>query len=87
MQDGPWSQPVFTHGDLSSLNILVHGEEVVGIIDWETSGWYPSYWEYTTACQTNARNIFWREQIDNFLVPLPRELEMDQIRLKWFGDT
>lgn len=34
---------VFTHGDLSSLNILFRGDNIVGIIDWETAGWYPSY--------------------------------------------
>lgn len=86
LQDRPWPPPVFTHGDLSSLNILVRSDEVVGIIDWETAGWYPSYWEYTTACQVNPRNPFWREQIDKFLEPMPGELEMDQVRLKYFGD-
>jgi aminoglycoside phosphotransferase (APT) family kinase protein len=25
---------------------------VVGLIDWETSGWYPEYWEYTKALNT-----------------------------------
>lgn len=34
---------VFTHSDLSSLNILVRGDNIVGIIDWETAGWYLSY--------------------------------------------
>lgn len=42
---------VFTHGDLSGLNILVRGDDVVGIVDWETAGWYPGYWEYT--CRKN----------------------------------
>ncbi|KAL2689382.1 hypothetical protein Neosp_003435 [[Neocosmospora] mangrovei] len=40
---------VLTHGDLSSLNILTHGDTVVGIVDWETAGWFPPYWEYATA--------------------------------------
>jgi fructosamine-3-kinase len=26
---------VFTHGDLSSLNILVRGDDIVGIVDWK----------------------------------------------------
>ena len=38
-----WPQPVFTHGDLSSFKILVDGDKVVGIVDWETAGWLPSY--------------------------------------------
>ena len=49
LQDHPWPMPVFTHGDLSSFNILAHGDDIVGIIDWEMSGWYPSYWEYSMA--------------------------------------
>ena len=77
---------VFTHGDLSSLNILVHGDDIVGIIDWETAGWYPSYWEYTTACQVNPQNSFWINEIDKFLTPLPEELRMEKTRQKYFGD-
>jgi aminoglycoside phosphotransferase len=78
---------VFTHGDLSSLNILARGDDIVGIIDWETAGWYPSYWEYTTAYQVNPQNSFWVHEIDKFLQPMPEELAMDRIRLKYFGDV
>lgn len=28
----------FTHGDLNSMNILVKGDNIVGIIDWDTAG-------------------------------------------------
>ncbi|KAJ5789105.1 uncharacterized protein N7518_006116 [Penicillium psychrosexuale] len=78
---------VFTHGDLSSLNILVRGDDLVGIIDWETAGWYPSYWKYTTAYQVNPHNTFWVHEIDKFLQPMPEELAMDQVRLKYFADV
>lgn len=44
----------FTHGDLGPQNILVRGSEVVAIIDWECSGWYPEYWEYTKAHYNSA---------------------------------
>ncbi|PWY69036.1 kinase-like protein [Aspergillus sclerotioniger CBS 115572] len=77
---------VFTHGDLSSLNILARDDEVVGIVDWETAGWYPSYWEYTTASQVNPQNSFWIHEIDKFLQPMPEELAMEGIRQKYFGD-
>ena len=84
--DGTW--PIcFTHGDLSSLNILVRDDCVVGIVDWETAGWYPSYWEYTTARNVNPRNEFWREEIDKFLEPMPKELAMEHLRMKYFGDV
>ncbi|KAG6835565.1 hypothetical protein H0H93_016957 [Arthromyces matolae] len=83
--DQPWPQPVFTHGDLSSLNILVRGDNVVGIIDWETAGWMPPYWEYTMAWNVNFKNLFWREEVGRFLTPLPYELEMENVRRKYFG--
>ncbi len=87
LQDRAWPPTVFTHGDLSSLNILVRGDKIVGIIDWERAGWYPSYWEYTTASQVNPMNYFWREEIDKFLDPMHKELEMEKIRQKYFGDV
>lgn len=86
-QDELWSAPVLTHGDLSSLNILASGNKVVGIIDWETAGWYPSYWEYTTAWNANPQNQFRRDEVDKFLQPMTDGLEMEKIRLKYFGDV
>ncbi|KAH9863395.1 hypothetical protein IAQ61_009672 [Plenodomus lingam] len=79
--------PVFTHGDLSSFNILVSGDEIVGIIDWETAGWYPSYWEYTSAWDVNPYNEFWRDEVGKFIQPMPEELEMERVRLEYFGDV
>jgi aminoglycoside phosphotransferase len=87
LQDRAWPPSIFTHGDLSSLNILVRDDKIVGIVDWETAGWYPQYWEYTTASQVNPMNIFWREEIDKFLDPMPKELGMEKIRQKYFGDV
>ena len=34
-----------THTDLAPVNIIL-SMEVVGIIDWQESGWYPESWEY-----------------------------------------
>lgn len=82
--DAPWPLPVMTHGDLSSLNILARGDTVVGIIDWETAGWYPYYWEYTSACQPNPRDYFWRDELDKFLDPMPEELAMEETRRKYW---
>ena len=82
---GSW--PVcFTHADLSSFNILVRGDEVVGIVDWETAGWLPSYWEYTTAWNVNPHNKFWQNEVGNFIEPMPKELAMEGLRRKYFGD-
>ncbi|CAJ2508393.1 Uu.00g134190.m01.CDS01 [Anthostomella pinea] len=75
---------VFTHGDLSSLNIVVRGDKVTGIIDWETSGWFPSYWEHSCAWHVNPYNVFWQDEVGKFLPHMPYELRMDKIRLKYF---
>ncbi|KZT60859.1 hypothetical protein CALCODRAFT_515009 [Calocera cornea HHB12733] len=40
---------VFMHGDLSPRNIMVHRGRLSGLIDWETAGWMPSYWEYVSS--------------------------------------
>jgi hypothetical protein len=37
---------VLTHGDLRGRNIIVAGDRIVGLLDWETCGWYPEYWEF-----------------------------------------
>ena len=40
----------FTHGDFKAHNILVSdGGHLAGLLDWESGGWYPEYWEFTTA--------------------------------------
>jgi len=78
--------PVLTHGDLSSFNILLRNDKIVGIIDWETAGWLPYYWEYTTAWHTNPQNLFWQEEVNSFLEPLEAELGMEKLRRQYFGE-
>ncbi|OJD21109.1 hypothetical protein ACJ73_07556 [Blastomyces percursus] len=40
----------FTHGDFKAHNILIGDDgHLSGFLDWESAGWYPEYWEYTTA--------------------------------------
>ncbi|EGX88438.1 Protein kinase-like domain [Cordyceps militaris CM01] len=82
----PWPYPVFSHGDLSSLNVLADGDEVVGIVDWETAAWMPPYWEYTSAWHVNPYNQFWQAEVDRFLEPLPEALAMEIIRRKYHND-
>jgi hypothetical protein len=81
-----FGKAVFTHSDLNSLNILARGDDVVGIVDWETATWMPYYWEYTSAWNVNPQNQFWQKEVDKFLTSLPFELEMEGIRRKYFGD-
>ncbi|KAI9831402.1 MAG: hypothetical protein M1826_003575 [Phylliscum demangeonii] len=74
-----------THGDLSSINILVRNDRIVGIIDWEMAGWYPVYWEFTNAQYGHPYDLLWAKEMDRVLSAFPRELEMEQLRRKYFG--
>jgi len=80
------TESVLTHGDLSSFNIMVSGDKITGIVDWETAGWLPWYWEYVNAWNVNPHNRFWRGEVDKFLEPSEEAKAMDAIRLKYFGD-
>lgn len=37
----------FTHGDLAPRNVLVRDGKIAAIIDWDSAGWRPEYWEVT----------------------------------------
>lgn len=76
----------FTHADLSSLNIVVRGDTVVGVVDWETAGWHLFYWEYTSTWHVDPQNMFWRDEVNEFLDPMPKALEMEILRHKYFGE-
>ncbi|KFY34640.1 hypothetical protein V494_06590 [Pseudogymnoascus sp. VKM F-4513 (FW-928)] len=52
----------FTHGDLKHHNILVDEDgRVTGFLDWEAAGWYPDFWEYTTAMRYLPPGDWWYE--------------------------
>lgn len=74
-----------THGDLSFRNIIVQGEMLTGIVDWETAGWYPDYWEYASAFYSFFDCVDLRPTIDEFLDPYLEERETDQIRRRLFN--
>jgi len=84
-QDGPWPPPVFTHGDLNWPNILVRGDDVVGIIDWEFSGWYPHYWEYTSSWTNHPLATIWQDYVGEILDKHPEELKMEMTRQRLRG--
>ncbi|EEH05275.1 conserved hypothetical protein [Histoplasma capsulatum G186AR] len=49
----------FTHGDFKAHNILVNDDgHLSGFLDWESGGWCPEYWEFTTAMRF-GRNSWW----------------------------
>lgn len=59
--------PVFTHGDLQPVNIMLGDDGRVVIIDWERAGWYPSYWEYCITAMANNYCDDWGHWIHEFL--------------------
>lgn len=65
---------VFTHGDLQRKNIIVKDDGTVVVIDWETAGWYPEYWEYALAMLAcGAWNDDWHESVQHVLAEYPNE--------------
>lgn len=55
---------------------MVKDARIVGIIDWEMSGFYPKYWEYVNGYLYANFDHFWmRERVlDRLLTPWPVEL-------------
>ncbi|EMD35876.1 hypothetical protein CERSUDRAFT_138627 [Gelatoporia subvermispora B] len=66
----------FTHGDFAPRNIIVRGDEVAAIIDWEHAGWYPEYWEYVKALYRpmGIKDQSWNDTVKN-IVPQDYEKE------------
>lgn len=60
---------------------------IVGFVDWETAGWYPSYWEYTSAHQVNPQDSFWVNEIDKSLQAMPEELAMERAHQVYYEDV
>lgn len=44
LKDG--HQVVFSHSDLSMRNIMVRDEQIIAVLDWESAGFFPEYWDY-----------------------------------------
>ncbi|KAL9095925.1 MAG: hypothetical protein Q9165_001923 [Trypethelium subeluteriae] len=76
--------PVFSHGDVQKKNIMVrtsvetsqNADEQertlpdVVMIDWESAGWYPSYWEFLVALfAREGWGDDWTYWIEEFLEP------------------
>lgn len=80
----------FTHADVQRKNIILidHDADLVpnrlkpcriAIVDWETGGWYPDYWEYfVTICALQWKDDWWK-RVDDFLTPWPAEFGLMQM--------
>lgn len=74
---------VFTHSDLFFCNVLVDNGRLCGLVDWESSGFMPEYWDFTKAmrvCKVKEEiaiyRRIWGSKYDN-------ELEVE--RFLWSG--
>ncbi|KEY71187.1 hypothetical protein S7711_02298 [Stachybotrys chartarum IBT 7711] len=66
---------VLTHGDLSPRNIMVEGNTITGIIDWELSGFYPEYMEYAIAMGLGpGLEEWWIPVLKEILEPCSKDL-------------
>ena len=64
----------FTHANIAPTNILVNNGRIAAIVDWETAGWYPEYWEYAYWAVSNEFSPpRWMEFRDEILEPYPDE--------------
>ncbi len=78
----------FTHADLHPGNILVQEHTVDGggsggkryritvIVDWETAGWYPAYWEYAGGVVSYLWDSDWLEKLERIIEAFPLEAAM-----------
>ncbi len=59
---------LLTHNDIVARNIMVKGDNVCAIVDWELAGFFPEYWEYCSA-------VSWADSES----PLEREVGFDAV--------
>ena len=77
-------QVVFTHGDFKEHNVLVDDDgNLTGWLDWESAGWYPEYWEFTTA-RRMGRDAWWGQAVlslggDRYEEELESDIALNQL--------
>lgn len=80
---------VFAHGDLGPHNILwdTNKAEIAAIIDWEFSGWFPEYWEYTRVYfgpATFRKDYGWWEMFQDYTECYSDELKVEIVLSDYF---
>ena len=73
----PAAQPyTFTHGDLTAKNIIVQDGRVTGIVDWESSGYFPAWWEFaSTAIVDDEDDRSWKNLLQRHMEGLDEGLQ------------
>lgn len=68
-----------THGDLLPQNIMVEGSTITGIIDWETAGYYPEFWEYSRMHDAGLMTPGWARVLTRVFPGPRREKEIKAV--------
>ncbi|KAL7654478.1 hypothetical protein ACMYSQ_006486 [Aspergillus niger] len=67
---------IFTHGNLTSANIMVENGSLTGILDWEASGYFPVWWEFTCAgIGLGEEDRDWRDLLQEYMPDLSEARE------------
>ncbi|KAJ6790281.1 hypothetical protein PWT90_07512 [Aphanocladium album] len=86
-QIGTNHKVVFSHCDLAARNIMVRDGRIVALLDWETCGWYPEYWEYVKFYHMAGREPFWRTYADEVFPELYSREVVLYTGLFWYQDS
>ncbi|GAD98892.1 conserved hypothetical protein [Paecilomyces variotii No. 5] len=79
---------VFTHGDLQPKNILIERtsggrdgcrEFKISLLDWESAGWYPEFWDFCNATVACRFKPDWLELVPDILDQYTVEFLMMQV--------
>lgn len=78
---------VFTHGDLQPKNIMVERlgnydgrpHFQITLLDWESAGWYPEFWEFYNATIACRFKPGWHELVPDILDQYSVEFLMMQV--------
>lgn len=66
----PAAPYTFTHGDLTSVNIMVDPDtgDLTGILDWENAGYYPVWWEFAAAgIGLGDNDVEWKRTLRKYM--------------------
>ncbi|CAG8885856.1 unnamed protein product [Penicillium egyptiacum] len=73
----------FTNGDLTNVNIIVENGNLAGILDWESSAFFPVWWEFTCAgIGLGQDDKEWKDLLRNHL---PDHTEAHNFWLNFFA--
>lgn len=77
-------ETVFTHGDLTQHNIIVRDGQIVGLIDWEYSGWFREHWEYIKFFERFSKAKDWKDYAHKIFPKVyDDELVVYQALVRW----